>query len=180
MHSHIGVGVGKYIEEEFEKTKNSLWLASPIITPNIAKKLINVAKNGIKIRIITSSRITEESEQANIIISKFCKEKIKDKSEPGINIKTINHNEVPMIHAKIFIFDQKTVIMGSVNLTEKHFWEYAEYIWVIDESEYVEQTIKDYETLWSSYSHSEIDLNETKRKSKNLVRRLKRKITKIV
>ena len=124
MQSHIGVGVGKYIEEEFEKTKDSLWIATPIITSKIAKKIIAMAKNGIKIRIITSSRITEESERANILISKFCKEEIKEKSEPGINLKIINHNEVPMIHAKIFVFDQKTVIMGSVNLAESHFWKY--------------------------------------------------------
>ena len=175
MRRHIGIGVGKYIEKEFEKAENSVWLASPTITPNIAKKIINIAKKGIKIRIITSSRITEESEQANILISKFCKDEIENKSESVINLKIINHNQVPMIHAKIFVFDQKTVIMGSVNLAENHFWEYAEYIWVVDESEYVDQTIKDYETLWSSYSHSEIDLNETKRRSKNLVRRLKRK-----
>ena len=71
MRSHIGIGVGKYIEKEFEKAENSVWLASPTITPNIAKKIINIAKKGIKIRIITSSRITEESEQANILISKF-------------------------------------------------------------------------------------------------------------
>ena len=80
------------------------------------------------------------------------------------------------IHVKLYVIDGKTAIIGSPNLGEIHFWKYAEYIWVLREPELVKTTMTDYETLWSSYSDSKMELSNTKRKSKNIIRGIRRKI----
>ena len=40
METHIGVGVGKYIEKEFANAKESLWIACPTLTISITKKIL--------------------------------------------------------------------------------------------------------------------------------------------
>ncbi len=177
METHIGVGVGKYLEKEFENAKDSLWIATPTLTITLAKKIISLAKNGIKIRIITSPRINKESEESNILIRKYSLDETNDgSSHIKINHKVVSTKETPMIHVKLYVVDGKTAIIGSPNLGENHFWKYAEYIWVLREPELVKITMKDYETLWSSYNDSKMELSNTKRKSKNIIRGIRRKI----
>ena len=154
METHIGVGVGKYIEKEFENAKESLWIACPTLTISITKKILSIAKKGIKVRIITSPRITPESEESH---------------------KVVSNKEVPMIHVKLYLIDGKIAILGSPNLGENHFWKYAEYIWILNESESVKIAMQDFETLWSHYNDSGIGLSEASRKFKNMIRNSRRK-----
>ncbi len=146
METHIGVGVGKYLEKEFENAKDSLWIAT-------------------------------QSEESNVLIRKYSLDETKDGlSHIKINHKVVSTKETPMIHVKLYVVDGKTAIIGSPNLGENHFWKYAEYIWVLREPELVKITMKDYETLWSSYNDSKMELSNTKRKSKNIIRGIRRKM----
>ena len=70
---------------------------------------------------------------------------------------------------------RKIAIFGSPNLGENHFWKYAEYIWILNESESVKIAMQDFETLWSHYNDSGIALSETSRKFKNMIRNSRRK-----
>ena len=70
METHIGVGIGKYIEKEFENAKESLWIACPTLTISITKKILSIAKKGIKVRIITSPRRIKCINQKIFIIRK--------------------------------------------------------------------------------------------------------------
>ena len=60
METRIGVGVGEYIEKEFSTAKESIWISTPTLTLSLTKKILSLAKKGIKIRIITSPRINPE------------------------------------------------------------------------------------------------------------------------
>ena len=75
MQSHIGVGIGKYIEKEFLNSKTSIMISSPVITTKIANMLMELALKGIHIKIVTSPRDNEESEKANIMLSTFLNQK---------------------------------------------------------------------------------------------------------
>ena len=55
---------------------------------------------------------------------------------------------------------KKIAILGSPNLGENHFWKYAEYIWILNESESVKIAMQDFEILWSHYNDSGIGLSE--------------------
>ena len=48
METHIGVGVGKYIEKEFANAKESLWIACPTLTISITKKILAIVKKELK------------------------------------------------------------------------------------------------------------------------------------
>tara|TARA_A100001037_G_C14944199_1_gene541985 strand:- start:18 stop:548 length:531 start_codon:yes stop_codon:yes gene_type:complete len=175
METHIGVGVGEYIQKEFENAKESIWIASPTLTLPQTKKILKLSENGIKIRIITSPRVTPETEECNILIQKSFQSKKKDNHSYQIEHKIVNNKEIPMMHVKLFIIDEKIAIIGSPNLGESHFWNYAEYIWILDQTDLVETAKNDYNKLWSSFSDAKIDLSDSTRKSKNFVRKIRRK-----
>ncbi len=181
MQSHIGIGVGKYIEKEFDSAKESLWLVSPILTMSIANKIIAIANKGVKIRILTTPRTSPETEYANILIKKFIidQNKLHPNSKPAIEQKIADPKEVPMVHVKLYIIDQKLAIIGSANLGEKHFWEYAEYVCLFNEPTIVEKTISDFEQLWSSCSGYDLQVSENKVIWKNIIRSLVRNISKV-
>ena len=81
-----------------------------------------------------------------------------------------------MNHAKMYIIDNKIAIIGSVNFSESYFWNNIEYLLILDESEIVNQVINDYDKLWNSYSYVTIDTNEKKVQTKNLIRKIRRKL----
>jgi phosphatidylserine/phosphatidylglycerophosphate/cardiolipin synthase-like enzyme len=176
MQSHIGVGIGKYIEEEFLKSKTSIMISSPIITPKFAKSLIELAEKGIHIKIVTSPRIDEESERANMMLSKFSNEKNNNQLQKKLELKIIDNKKFPMNHAKIYLIDNKTAIIGSLNLAEVHFWKYIEYLWIMDEPEFVNQVKDDFQKLWTSFSYITMDSNEKKVQTKNFIRKIRRKL----
>ena len=170
METHIGVGVGEYIEKEFSNAKESIWIASPTLTMSQTKKILKIAENGIKIRIITSPRVTPETEESNILIQRIClNQKTKNESPYKIEHKIVNNNEIPMMHVKLYLIDEKIAIIGSPNLGESHFWNYAEYIWILNESDLVNTAKNDYNKLWSLFSEGKVDLSDSTRKSKNFV-----------
>ncbi len=39
METHIGVGVGEYIEKEFSTAKESIWISTPTLTLSLTKKI---------------------------------------------------------------------------------------------------------------------------------------------
>lgn len=177
MDSHIGVGVGKYIDEEFNNAKDSLWVVSPTITPSMINKIIKLVERGIKLRIITSPRVTPETEESNVLLRKLSlQQNNSNLGNTPIEHKVVSMKDVPMVHVKMYIIDGKIAIIGSPNLGENHFYEYAEYILILNESKHVDRVINDFEILWASYDDSQVDLNETKRKTKDLVRKLRRKL----
>ena len=71
METHVGVGVGKFIEIEFKSAKKYIWISSPTISQDIGKKLFELSNKKIEIRILTSEKITQESESTNQLAQKI-------------------------------------------------------------------------------------------------------------
>lgn len=176
METHIGVGVGKYIEKEFDNAKKSLYIATPTLTQNFAQKLISMVESGIQIKIITSSRINPETELSNVMLRKYIRNRQGSSEMAQISQKIVSQKEIPMIHVKLYIVDDECAILGSVNLGENHFWKYAEYVWIIREPDLVNIAINDYEKLWAICNDSEIEMSATKRSLKDKIRKIKRKL----
>ena len=89
MQTHIGRGVGKYIEKELFHAKDYVKICSPNISYSMCEKLFALLDRGVKIQVITSDVITgdQNSKQAN----QLAKEKIQqikknDKKNPTIII----------------------------------------------------------------------------------------------
>jgi phosphatidylserine/phosphatidylglycerophosphate/cardiolipin synthase-like enzyme len=177
VETHIGIGVGKFIETEFQLAKEYIWISSPVISPNIGKKIFALTEKGIKTRIITSDKITQDSDITNQLAKKLLSKNNEKKLKPfQLDYKVVSRKEIPIIHSKIYIIDGKCAIIGSVNLTENHFWNYAEYIWILREPELIEKVKEDYEKLWNSCNYGEIEMPGTKKELKDKVRNFRRKI----
>ena len=135
MQTHIGQGVGKYIEEELFKAKKYVKICSPNISYSLLKKLFILLDNEMTIQVITSDVITgdKNSDQANFLAKEIIQK--NDKNKHNLQYKVISTQDIPLIHAKIFVIDGKCAIMGSANLTENSFHNFIEYILITHETD---------------------------------------------
>ena len=181
MQTHIGRGVGKYIEKELFHAKDYVKICSPNISFSLCEKLFTLLDHGVKIQVITSDVITgdQNSKQANLL----AKEKIKDlkkvgndSSESSFDYRVISTYDIPLIHAKIFVIDGKCAIMGSANFTENSFHNFVEYILITKEIDVVNMIERDFESFWlncNSFKNQITTVN-----IKKILKNLKKKITK--
>ena len=101
METRIGVGVGEYIEKEFSTAKESIWISTPTLTLSLTKKILSLAKKGIKIRIITSPRINPESEESNVLIRKSLSIDNKQNQSLQIDHKVVSNKLLPMVSRQV-------------------------------------------------------------------------------
>ena len=153
METHIGQGVGKYIERELFNATDYVKISTPNVSYSLCEKLFGLLDRGVKIQLITSDVITGDanSKQAN----ELAKEKIKhlkktndDSSDLPLQYKVISTYDIPLIHAKIFVIDGKCAIIGSANFSENSFQNFVEYILVTKETEMVKKIESDFESFW--------------------------------
>ena len=154
METHIGQGVGKYIEKELFNATDYVKICSPNISYSLCEKLFGLLDRGVKIQVITSDIITGDpkSKQAN----QLAKEKIKqlkkisdDSTKIPLQYKVISTYDIPLVHAKIFVIDGKCAIMGSANFSENSFQNFVEYILITKETDMVKRIESDFESFWS-------------------------------
>jgi len=176
FETHMGQGIGKYINEELSKATNYVKICTPNISYSLCEELFKKLDKGIKIKIVTSDNITGEknSNQAKSLAKKIIKQNKKNGNDSNLEFKAISTYDIPLIHAKIFIIDGKCSIIGSANFTENSFQNFAEYILVARDDNVVKKIEKDYENFWKEI---ESYPNQVTNKSiKNIMRDLKRKI----
>jgi phosphatidylserine/phosphatidylglycerophosphate/cardiolipin synthase-like enzyme len=173
FETHMGQGIGKYIKNEISNATNYVKICTPNISHSLCEELFPKLDKGLRIKIITSDIITGEkdSPQAKSLAKKIIKEK---KNGSNLEYKTISTFDIPMIHAKIFIIDNKCAIIGSANFTENSFQNFVEFILITRDVDVIKMIEDDYDEFWN-----EIDSypNQVINKSlKNTIRDLKKKI----
>jgi len=179
MHTHIGRGIGKFIEKELFKAENYVKICSPNISYSLSKKLFELLDNQVQIQIITSDIITgnNNSEQANSlareIIEKYQKNNNLEKSP--LQCKVISTKDIPLIHAKIYVIDGKCAIIGSANLTENSFNNFAEYVLISDDDEIVKKIEKDFDGFWLEIDSFKNQIME--KSKKGLFKKFKNKLS---
>jgi phosphatidylserine/phosphatidylglycerophosphate/cardiolipin synthase-like enzyme len=177
METHVGRGIGKYIESELFSAKHYVLISTPAVSKIFAEKLIDMTKNGIKIKVITSNTGAADSDDANLLVRQFTSS-YDDSSniEKNLEYKIVSTKEVPLIHAKIYVIDGKCAITGSANLTENSFFNFAEYIQITRDQNEIKKIESDYNELWNQYHDSELEKPGTKKNLKNLIRQARRKL----
>jgi len=177
MQTHIGRGVGKYIEEELFKANEYVKICSPNISYSLCKRLFDLLDNQIKIQVITSDVITgdKNSNQANSL-AKETIQKIQttDQTKSNLQYKVISTNDIPLIHAKLYVIDGKCAIIGSANLTENSFQNFVEYVLITHEVDLVKKIESDFENFWieSDSYPNQITTKSVKRFLKNLKKKI--------
>ena len=160
MKTYVGRGAGAFIENQFFAAPKTTFLliCSPWISPTYAKRIVEAARKGATVKIITSDSPELNHQEALKIFDDFAKPPRdwlgripKDWAPPSIEILKVKER---FIHAKIYAKDEYAVV-GSANLTESGLWKNAEHI-VIFEGEEAEQIVSDFETLYNLYKTEEI------------------------
>ena len=180
MQTHIGRGVGKYIEKELFHAKDYVKICSPNVSFSLCEKLFTLLDHGVKIQVITSDITTgdKNSKQANQLAKEKIKQlkKISDGSTKlPLQYKVVSTYDIPLIHAKIFVIDGKCAIMGSANFTENSFHNFVEYILITKEIDMVNGIERDFESFWlscDSFKNQITTINVRK-----ILRNLKKKVS---
>jgi len=159
LKTYVGRGAGAFIENQFFAAPKTAFLlvCSPWISPKYAQRLIDFARKGINIKIITGdSELNQETLRLLQNATKPPRDWLgripKDWTPPSLDIIVINEHS---IHAKIYVKEGYAVV-GSANLTESGLWKNAEHI-VIFEGEEAEQIIADFETLYQLYKEQPLE-----------------------
>jgi len=179
MHTHIGRGIGKFIEKELFKAENYVKICSPNISYSLSKKLFGLLDNQVQIQIITSDIITgnNNSEQANSLAREIVKkyQNNSDLDKSPLQCKIISTKDIPLIHAKIYVIDGKCAIIGSANLTENSFNNFAEYVLISDDIETVKKIEKDFDDFWLEIDSFKNQIME--KSTKGLFKKFKNKLS---
>lgn len=177
METHIGKGVGEHIQKELFSASEHILISTPLISYSLGEKLIEIAKRGIKIKIITSETDVNDYKKAVECLRKFSKDitNTPEKHDVSLQIKVVSSRVVPLIHAKIYIIDNKCAITGSVNLTEDSFFNYPEYAIITREPNKIVQIQEDFENLWNKYADMSTKITINK-KIKKLIWNIKTKL----
>ena len=159
MESHVGIGVGKYIEKELFSAKKSMLIISPGISLKIGEKIFEHIKNGIQTKILTGNNGGSDSLETNKLAMNMI-EKNKEKlayQNLSLEYRIIDKEKNKLIHPKIYVIDNSCAIIGSANLTYNGFNNFVEYIQIFRDSEHIKIIKNDFEELWKLLEKNQIN-----------------------
>jgi len=159
METHVGVGVGRYIEKELFSAQKYLLIVSPGISLDIGKKIFEISKKGVNTKILTSEKGGADSEETNRLALELIQEKTKHMDNKleflSLDYKIVSKNEAKLIHPKIYVIDGSCAIIGSANLTINGFENFAEYIQIFREKSEISKIEEDFNKLWDQFAYSQ-------------------------
>ena len=101
---------GDYFYKEIMFAKKSIYICSPWISPLYVQKFIELAKNGICVKIITSNDKSNK-ETMDLLNNHKKQSKFDFKIMP-----------VTTVHSKTYLADNRLVVYGSANFTKSGLW----------------------------------------------------------
>lgn len=101
--------------KELEST-NTVYLISPFITRNIVDHLLKASKGKSNIKLITRYNLNDFRSKVSSLSALKCL------VENGAEVKGIKN-----LHSKVYIFDNKSTIVGSANFTSGGFFNNYEF-----------------------------------------------------
>jgi len=136
--------LGKILQPIMFQPKRSLDILSPYISPSYAQKLVQLASQGIKVRIITWM---PKKEDESYEFQKDSLKILKDNLGENLLVRIQDKPDIKLVHDKTYIIDN-IAITGSFNLTESGFYGNFERADIKPYSKTVKQEKEEYEKLW--------------------------------
>ncbi|MEM0036363.1 MAG: phospholipase D-like domain-containing protein [Candidatus Korarchaeum sp.] len=162
MRTYVGRNLGAFLELMIFSASKSIWLCSPRISPNFAQRLLEHARKGIDVKVITETHKNEES--LNIIKRALRSDRNSEvigegSSSPQLDYLILKSNK-ENLQMGIYIVDGKQAVIGSANLVESDLYGGIEYVIIIDDPRDVEKVIEDFIALWRLYTGLSDDVVE--------------------
>lgn len=158
VKSYLGRGAAMHVEIPVFRARRSVYVSSPWISPYYARKLVELASSGVRVRVITSDEGREQKESLKIFRDALRPRRrllglIRDKSwvPPDLEVLVTKGWK---IHAKMYVVDMRYAVVGSANLTESGMQGNLEHIVVLEGQE-GRMIGVDFEALWDFIQRDE-------------------------
>lgn len=166
MQVFVGKDVGKYIEKQLFSAENYVMICTPSISYDFGVKILEMVKDGIKVKIIISNSGAGETNQVHSMIKNFIK------TNNSLEYKIIDTKDV-FVHAKVFIVDGKYAVVGSANFTKASFWLNVESIVTFSEIDDIKNIEVQFNKLWNTYDSFEFKDVKKQAKLKKIIKVLR-------
>lgn len=132
-----------------DKSSSSIKICSPFVKNDVVQEIYNVKKKNTNLELVTNFNIANFYKGASDI--------------DALDFILHNHNSVrnfQNLHAKIYIFDSKRVVITSSNLTNSGLLRNFEYGVVSDDYEFVKKVENDYDNILNNELSGEINKSD--------------------
>lgn len=137
--------LGKFLEPILFNPKESIDILCPYISPSYAERLVQLAKNGKRVRVLTwIPKEGDERYEFQRTSLRLFKKNLELKT---LSVRVEDRPEVGLIHDKTYIVDN-IVLTGSFNLTESGLYRNLERVDIKLHPEIVRSEKRQYEELW--------------------------------
>lgn len=116
-----------------KESKENIYLCAPFIKKDVVNKILENKKEDIEMVVITSSNIS------NFLCGSLDISAIKELINNGVTVRNYQN-----LHAKIYIFDRKKVLITSANLTNNALYKNYEYGILINDNVITDKIYDDY------------------------------------
>lgn len=141
MKTYCDFNAGSQIEPVLWTARESVWIVSPWVGKDYAKRLASLSQKGIEVRIITS----------NVDFNIDSLEILKASENTNLRLMVLDKEKVAFIHAKIYIIDNKYGFSGSANLTYSGLNSSVENLNIAETNEEVQKIRNDFMNLWMAF-----------------------------
>jgi len=155
VRSYAGRGVGAHFVNDLLMAERYVYVVSRWISPEYARRLVDKARAGVEVRVLTSDDREKNHQEALKLLLDSLRPPRRilfrraDWTPPNMELGVIREQ---YLHVKMYIWDDKAAVVGSANFTQRGLWSNIEHIVVFDKPEEVEAIKRDFNTLWQLYT----------------------------
>ena len=154
MKTYCDSNAGSQIAPVLWNARESVWIVSPWLGKDYAKRLVTLSQKEIEVRIITSNEdfnkdsieILKAGENKNLLFLVLDKNRLDEKAT--------------FIHSKLYIVDKLYGISGSANLTFSGLNSNVESLNITETKEEVKQLEIDFMRLWMNFERKSMSKEE--------------------
>ncbi|MDH5390302.1 MAG: phospholipase D-like domain-containing protein [Candidatus Bathyarchaeota archaeon] len=150
MKTYSGSTAGSNIEPVLWNARESIWIISPWLGKDYAKRLALLSQKGIEVRIVTSN-VDYNSESLEVF---------QASENPNLILLVLDKEKVGFIHSKIYIVDKAHAISGSANLTYSGLNSNVESLSIAENKEEVQQIEMDFMRIWMNFERKSMSNEE--------------------
>lgn len=150
MKTYTGSNSGSLIEPVLWNARESVWIISPWVGKNYAKRLALLSQVGIEVRIVTS----------NVDYNAESLEVFKDSENPNLMLLVLDQEKATFVHSKIYIIDNRHAVSGSANLTYSGLNKNVESLSIAETKEEVQKIETDFMRVWMSFDRKRMSNEE--------------------
>lgn len=143
----------KYIEPIFSAKKRA-WVCSPWISKAYAERLLDLSKNGIEVRIITSD------DPYNADTFSYLSQLLPKGSAPALTNFDVHFIKKELVHSKLYVVDNSYAIAGAVNFTYTGLNRQTNNF-TIAEGQEVQAIVNDFMRLWIGFRSETVKPTKT-------------------